>query len=379
MATDDAAGEAPDAEAAAGATLPCTACGAELRYAPGAGRLRCEFCGHEQVIDAVETRPVEHDLVERLRTLAETRRSAAPATPGRETSCQGCGAVTTFGEHQTAGRCAFCGSALVLDPPADPAAIAPEFLVPFAVTGKAAAERFRRWLRGLWFRPSALRSRHSIEELRSVYLPFFTFDMHAASRWSAQSGTYYWTTETYTAMVNGRPATRTRSVRRVRWWPSSGRREDDFDDVLVAASRGLPAGAAARIYPFRLGELVPTGPGWLAGFGAERHSVDLESCFEAAVTTVRSECRNRCSGDVPGDTHRFLSVTTRVSDPTFKPLLLPIHVLAYRWKGRPFRVLVNGQTGAVAGDAPWSALKISLAILALLIAALAAYWFLANR
>jgi len=49
----------------------------------------------------------------------------------------------------------------------------------------------------------------------------------------------------------------------------------------------------------------------------------------------------------------------------FKNALLPVWIAAYDYRGRPFRFLVNGVTGNVAGHAPLSWLKIGLAILAL--------------
>jgi len=38
--------------------------------------------------------------------------------------------------------------------------------------------------------------------------------------------------------------------------------------------------------------------------------------------------------------------------------LLPIWVTSYRFNEKVFQVLVNGQTGEVAGDRPWSVWKI---------------------
>ena len=74
--------------------------------------------------------------------------------------------------------------------------------------------------------------------------------------------------------------------------------------------------------------------------------------------------RSRCSRDVPGDTQRNLTVSNQFSHVTFKHVLLPIWIAAYRYNGKPFQFLVNGQTGEVVGKAPWSVWKIALAIVA---------------
>ena len=53
--------------------------------------------------------------------------------------------------------------------------------------------------------------------------------------------------------------------------------------------------------------------------------------------------------------------------PSFKHVLLPVWVAAFQFLGRPYRFVVNGRTGEVHGERPWSALKITLAVLAGLI------------
>ena len=46
---------------------------------------------------------------------------------------------------------------------------------------------------------------------------------------------------------------------------------------------------------------------------------------------------------------------------TFKHILLPVWISAYRFKNQPYRFLVNARTGEVQGERPWSWIKIALA------------------
>jgi hypothetical protein len=65
-----------------------------------------------------------------------------------------------------------------------------------------------------------------------------------------------------------------------------------------------------------------------------------------------------------------------VSEITFKHVLLPVWMAAYRYKGKSYRFVVNGQTGRVQGERPWSAVKIAIAvIIGLALAAGAAYLY----
>ena len=53
-------------------------------------------------------------------------------------------------------------------------------------------------------------------------------------------------------------------------------------------------------------------------------------------------------------------------------MLLPMWSVTYRLAGRSYAVLVHGETGRVAGKAPYSWVKIGLAALVVLAGALAA-------
>jgi hypothetical protein len=252
--------------------------------------------------------------------------------------------------------------------------IRPESLVPFQIDRQAAQDKFGGWLRGLWFRPSDLKHKARVADMAGVYVPYWTFDARVDSDWTAQAGYYYYETETYTATgSDGKPTTKTRQVRRTRWEPAWGRRADVFDDVLICASKGLPSDLAERLKTFDTRRLVPYEPGFLAGWRAEEYAVDLNTGWHQAVDRMEAAQRQRCAGDVPGDTHRFLHVTNRFSQQTFKHVLLPIWISAYRYDDKVFRFLVNGQTGEVTGKAPLSVLKIVLfiAVVAALIALIA--------
>ena len=152
-------------------------------------------------------------------------------------------------------------------------------------------------------------------------------------------------------------------MRKTRWRWTSGRRSDSFDDVLVCASRGLPEKLADKLCSFDTGHLVPYRPDFLAGWRAEEYGVELNKGWGRAVESMEARQRSRCASDVPGDTQRFLKVQNRFSDETFKHVLLPIWISSYRYKEKVYRFLVNGQTGEVVGEAPWSWIKIMLAVL----------------
>jgi hypothetical protein len=234
-------------------------------------------------------------------------------------------------------------------------------VLPFRVDREAAAVAFSSWLGGLWLRPSNLKKLASVSEMTGMYVPYWVFDANVHSDWTALAGYYYYVEETYTTTDDrGRSVQRRRRVQKVRWEPAWGSRDDSYDELLVCGSRGLPADLTQKLEPFDTKALRRYDPSFLAGWRAEEYSVDLNAAWKLGVERMAQSQRARCSGDVPGDTQRALNVANRFSDEKFKHVLLPIWISVYRYQGKPFRFLVNGQTGEVTGHAPWSVLKITL-------------------
>lgn len=62
------------------------------------------------------------------------------------------------------------------------------------------------------------------------------------------------------------------------------------------------------------------------------------------------------TGQEMDDSNRTVTVDrTGLSVQSYKLLLLPVYATSYTYKDRSFRLLVNGQTGQVVGDAPGAA------------------------
>jgi hypothetical protein len=343
-----------------------------MSFDAGQGKLHCEYCQTSVDIGAQEGKQalVEYNLEGGLAKSADRGLGAAVKT----TRCQDCGASVSFPEKVTATACDFCGSNQVLEQEANRNLIQPESVVPFKVDGTTAAAKFKSWVGGLWFRPSDLKQRASVTEMTGVYVPYWTFDARVDSSWTAQAGYYYYVTEEYTETNSeGDEVTRTREVRHTRWEPAWGSRRDLYDDLLVCASKGLPESLTDKLSTFDTRELQPYSPAFLAGWKAEEYAVDLNEAWRRAIDRMEASQDSRCAGDVPGDTHRFLNVTNRFSDETFKHVLLPVWLSAFRYNQKAYRFLVNGQTGEVVGKAPWSVIKIVLFIAALLGAIVAIY------
>jgi DNA-directed RNA polymerase subunit RPC12/RpoP len=354
--------------AAEGQGFPCKNCGAKLTYDAGTQSMKCPYCGFEQAVQVQAQGPREIPIEEGMRLAA--RGFGAPVT---QVSCRDCGATVNVTPGEQTAKCAFCGSQQVLAQESAGTAIRPESLVPFRVDKATANKSFEAWLGTLWFRPNDLRKMAKLQEMGGVYIPFWTFDANVQSNWTADAGYYYYETEEYRDQEGN---TQTRQVQRTRWEFASGWRSDFFDDMLVCASKGLPQELVVKFQTFDTKQLVVYQPHFLSGWRAESYAIELLPAWGLGQQKMADVQQSRCARDVPGDTHRNLCVNNQFSNVTFKHVLLPIWIAAYRYNGKPYQFLVNGQSGEVVGKAPWSFWKIflfTLLCIALVTAAVLAY------
>jgi len=68
--------------------------------------------------------------------------------------------------------------------------------------------------------------------------------------------------------------------------------------------------------------------------------------------------------DIGGDRQRIHDLDTDIRDLTFKHILLPVWMAAYKYRGRTYRFVINGRTGAVQGERPYSWFKIAATVVA---------------
>lgn len=346
----------PAGAAAGNDEFPCDACGAKLHYEPGASQLRCPYCDHVQPILRAGGPVLECDFAT-ARTQAQRMRARELISAAQEFRCTGCGAISVT--DKKSDRCAFCDSPVVLKDD-DEEIFVPESLLPFAIDESEARAAFQRWLEGLWFAPSDLARRANNEGVDGVYLPYWTYDAHATTHYSGQRGDHYYVTETYTD-ADGK--TQTRRVRKTRWTWTSGVVHDSFDDVLICASRSLPGWLVERLEPWDLHDLTGYDAAYLSGFSAERYGVDLEQGFDGAQARMAPEIRETVRRDIGGDEQRISRVSTAYDDVRFKHFLLPLWISSFRYRDEVYRFVVNARTGEPAGERPWSALKITIAVL----------------
>lgn len=355
--------------------LKCSGCGALLKYAAGTRKLACLYCGAEtDIIDRIES--IEEVDFERFvsQQLAKEEKIEIATV-----QCTACGATVTFQPDVTADHCPYCSANIVVKSGSTSTLLKPRSLVPFEVDKKKALGLFQGWLTSRWFAPSDLKNRAASGKLDGVYIPYWTYDARVHTRYTGERGTHYYTTESYTTRENGRMVRRTRQVRHTRWTSASGEVDNAFDDILVPANTALPEKYIYALEPWRLQALTPFNEQYLSGFRAQSYQVDLNTGFDIAKERMAPTIDNTIRRDIGGDEQRIHAKNSAYSGVTFKHILLPIWISSYRYGAKIYRFLVNGQSGEIQGERPYSAVKITLFVIGLLAVSAAVFFLVFNK
>lgn len=302
----------------------------------------------------------------RARTARRATLARVVTVSAVELTCASCGANLVVEADRRTTRCPYCDAPSVVDRPATADRPDPVFAIGFAVDRHEARNGLRAYLHGRRWAPTSLRGA-TAERVEGVYVPSYLYTATADSRYRAEIGEDYTVTETHKKGV--------RRVRKTEYRTLEGSHRCYVDGLVVTASNGLANSELEAIEPYDPAGLRRFSPALVSGWISEEPSLDREASLELARGEARDQVARRLHAFMPGDSHHGLQATTTLDDESMDLVLAPVWVCAVRWRTDrpPLRLVVNGQTGKVAGDVPVSWTKVAtvvgagLALVALLI------------
>lgn len=341
----------------------CNECGFELDFAIGKNSLVCQSCGQVEPIDIQEfnifhSHPYESTVMELV--------DDEPTEAHHHVRCNACGAGFDLSADTHADECPFCGSNIVV-PVNLQRQLKPDAVIPFKIDESIANEAFQKWLKSLWFAPNSLKrlamKKHPIQ---GTYIPYWAFDADTFTKYTGMRGKNYTTTVTVPTVVNGRTVMKRRTVVKIRWTPVSGSVSHDFNNVLVAGSELMPPHLTKVMKNWQLHLSKVYDPKFLSGFKSELYQVGLPRGFKLSKHEMSHYIRRLIRYDIGGDHQRVHTQNTRYDEVGFKLMLMPLWVSAFLYQRKTYRFIVNGQTGEVKGDRPYSWVKITFFVLFIL-------------
>jgi len=338
-------------------TFECESCGGLIKFSIEKQKFICGSCGAEKKLPVISAKVVENDF-----NRYSEREAKTVAFPGMAAAaCQRCGMVITFDEKQIAATCPMCGSTQVATVK-QTAGIPPDGIIPFKIDKANAQQKFREWVKKRWFAPNDFKKKYGEGDLKGMYLPFWTYDADVTSQYRGQGG-------------------RTRVVRDSRgnatmvtdWFPVSGVVSNSFDDVQVCASDKQEN--ITGILPFdTVHNTIPFSAGYLSGYYAEVYTIKANTAFEDAKRIMENTMTQLARNDILRryDKAIVTALHSEYRNVTYKHVLLPLWESAFGYNGKTYHYLINGETGRVSGNRPWSVPKIVAAVIVALAVIIAA-------
>jgi hypothetical protein len=255
--------------------------------------------------------------------------------------CAGCGASMSYDADVQKLRCPFCGGD-DLESKGDAPTLSPQLVVRFDKEQDDALKLLKTWMGKNFWSPTDLADAAIITRLTAVYVPYWVFTCHTATNWTADSS-------------------QTPSGARASWYPVAGQHQSDYGGILIGASGVLTPAETHALGAYDLAVGVPPEDVDLEDSIYEPFSVQRKYAKAQVRDAIDDLERDACRQYVPGNA-RNVHVNVRVDGLTSKPVLLPVWVMAYQYRGKLFRFLVNGQTGRCTGTAPTSYTKVAIAV-----------------
>ena len=261
--------------------------------------------------------------------------------------CDACGGAVAYDAADEQAACLFCASVTLRADDLDESVPTPGSMLPFELDRDEADKQFRRWARSSWWYAEPLRRLEL--ELNPMLLPIWRFEASLETHWAG--------------LVSA-PGTRNGSR------PRSGVEHAQLGTV-VPASMGLRAEELDAVMPFREGAAVRFD----SSLPHEIPGLTERAASERARESLLEEHRNRIAR-ARKLTRCNANTVIRVREAQL--LMVPIYIASLRFRDRPWRLVINGQTGAVTGKAPLDRRKVAFVVALVIAVVLAIVWFSAR-
>lgn len=319
----------------------CPSCNANLKYDPKTKGWTCEYCGGKFKLEDLKHN--EENFNETKVKKHETKENGLNIEMD-EYQCQDCGAKIVADKNTAATFCVYCKNTAILKSRLSDK-FAPSKVIPFTKTKEDAIEAFKAVGKGKFLMPKEFALENNIKELSAIYIPFWLYscemDGHIKGKGTRVSswtvGDYRHTkTDTYSVERNGK---------------------FKFERIPVDGSIRFNDAIMNSIEPFNYDELCDFSPSYLSGFLAEKYDVESNEAKKISIERAKQSCYKVLNSKINYTGFLPEVKTGNVTTEDIQYVLLPVWMVNVKYKDKFYTFAMNGQTGKMIGDIPYSKSK----------------------
>ena len=332
--------------------LKCPCCGGTLEFDSKTQMVVCPFCDSQFTTE--DLKAYSDDLASDKQDETAWDESRVQEYTDKEMkgmkiySCDSCGGEIIVDETTSSTKCPYCGNNLVVSKQLS-GDLRPNYVIPFKNDKDAVQQDLKKFFKRKPLLPGSFSKENVIEEVKSLYVPFWIFDadVEGKVRFKGET-TRTWSDSNY-------------NYRETKYYSIIRGGGIAFDHVPVDGSSKMEDKLMESIEPYDFSQAEEFNIAYLAGIAADRYDVNKDVTFNRATQRFRDGTIQAFRNDI----HGYSNVTVQdsniqLSNTKANYALYPVWILNTKWKEKNYRFAVNGQTGKVAGDLPVSVPKFIL-------------------
>lgn len=260
-------------------------------------------------------------------------------------NCRSCGGSIIADADTAASTCPYCDNPVVMVGNVS-GSLKPKKIIPFKYDKEQAKEEYRKHLKGKILLPKAFRSEAAFDEIKGIYVPFWLFDGKANAKiWFDALRTHYHREGDY-------------DVRITEYYKLFRSGSVEFSKVPVDASEKIDDELSQSVEPYNNKELKDFNDNYLAGYYADRYTVDAEESVRIADDRILNSTRQLFDSTTSAyENCRVSSSSINLEHGIQEYAMYPMWIMNVRYKDKKYVFAMNGQTGRFVGDLPIDTMK----------------------
>lgn len=331
----------------------CPRCGEQLTYDGGSKKaLKCSNCRYSRALGRTTDQVDYHPLTGGIQWKSFARGLDLEV---QEYKCGGCKALIATHGATPLSNCPFCSGELTKTDPQAARNFTPFGIIPFTISQQQAREKLTAFLRNLFIPPSLKQQVLESDAFKGIYVPMFYVDALTRSTWTAE------------IMLRYMKPSKGKVEQKEAWDKTSGYYEHFFENQTRYLTRGAHGNTFKKLLPYNLKKVAPFDPIYLQKWPTEvyqkREGDEIKAIEKEMDKHIESEAKKRSRGEKVKD----LKLKSEKHLIAMRHILVPLWVVPYRYQGKNYQYLVNGQNGKLVGDRPLSTIRIIVAVAATLV------------